>query len=143
VSFLRKTQLTFAPSSIILIRALVGCVFLSEGIQKFLFPGEIGAGRFANIGLPSPETLAPFVGTVEIICGALVLIGFLTRLAVIPLIIIMLTAIFSTKIPILLESGFWKMAHESRTDFSMLLSSIFLLINGAGNWSFDARKVRR
>jgi putative oxidoreductase len=143
VSFLRKTQLTFAPSSIILIRALVGCVFLSEGIQKILFPDEIGAGRFAIIGLPSPETLAPFVGTVEIICGALVLIGFLTRLAVIPLIIIMLTAIFSTKIPILLESGFWKMAHESRTDFSMLLSSIFLLINGAGNWSFDARKVRR
>jgi uncharacterized membrane protein YphA (DoxX/SURF4 family) len=143
VSFSRQIRLSFAPPSIILIRVLVGCVFLSEGVQKFLFPAEIGAGRFAKIGLPSPEILASFVGATEIICGVLVLLGFLTRIAVIPLIIIMLTAIVSTKIPILLESGFWKMAHDSRTDFAMLLCSIFLLINGAGKWSLDARAFKR
>jgi uncharacterized membrane protein YphA (DoxX/SURF4 family) len=118
----------------------VGCVFLSEGIQKFLFPADIGAGRFAKIGLPSPEILGPFVGGTEILCGTLVLLGFLTRLAAIPLIIIMLTAVATTKIPILIEGGFWKMAHESRTDFSMLLCSIFLFINGAGRWSIDSGK---
>ncbi len=143
MSFSRQIRLSFAPPSIILIRVLVGCVFLSEGVQKFLFPAEIGAGRFAKIGLPSPEILASFVGATEIICGVLVLLGFLTRIAVIPLIIIMLTAIVSTKIPILLESGFWKMAHDSRTDFAMLLCSIFLLINGAGKWSLDARAFKR
>lgn len=129
---------TTAPTSIILIRLMVGAVFVSEGIQKFLFPDEIGSGRFAKIGLPAPEILAGFVGVTEIICGILILLGLLTRVAAIPLIIIMLTAIFSTKIPILLESGFWKMAHDSRTDFSMLLGSIFLLINGAGSLSIDA-----
>ena len=123
--------------SIILIRFLVGCVFLSEGIQKFLFPESVGYGRFEKIRLPYPELTAHFVGTVEIICGALVLTGFLTRVAIIPLITVMLTAIATTKVPILLESGFWKMAHDSRTDFSMLLSCLFLLINGAGRLSLD------
>jgi uncharacterized membrane protein YphA (DoxX/SURF4 family) len=138
MKFVRQNQSTAAPASIILIRLLVGCVFLSEGIQKFLFPADIGAGRFAKIGLPAPEFLGSFVGVFEITCGILVILGFFTRLAVIPLIIIMIVAIFSTKIPMLFESGFWKMAHESRTDFSMLLASIFLLVNGAGKWSLDA-----
>ena len=131
-----------APSAVVLIRLLVGAVFLSEGIQKFLFPAELGVGRFAKIGIPSPEFLAPFVGMVEIVCGTLLLFGLLTRLAALPLIIVMVVAITSTKLPMLAKNGFWFMAHESRTDFSMLLGSIFLLIVGAGAWSLDARLVR-
>lgn len=131
--------MTNAPSSVILIRLVVGLVFLSEGIQKFINPAEVGSGRFAKIGLPSPEILAPVVGAFEIVCGILVLLGLLTRLAVVPLIAIMLAAISSTKIPILFDKGFWAMAHEARTDYSMLLGSIFLLIVGAGAWSLDAR----
>ena len=122
---------------VVIIRASVGLIFLSEGLQKFLFPESVGAVRFEKIGLPSPELLAPFVGSFEIACGLFILIGLLTRLASTPLVIVMLTAISSTKIPILLESGFWKMAHEARTDFSMLLSLIFLLIVGSGPFSLD------
>jgi uncharacterized membrane protein YphA (DoxX/SURF4 family) len=88
--------------------------------------------------LPSPETLAPFVGGFEIVCGALVLLGLLTRLAAVPLLIVMSVAIYSTKIPILVKSGFWKMAHEARTDFAMFLGSLFLLIVGAGLFSLDS-----
>ncbi|MBK6723627.1 MAG: DoxX family protein [Acidobacteria bacterium] len=138
MGYIEKLATTKGSAAVILIRAAVGAVFLSEGVQKFLFPAEIGAGRFAKIGLPSPEVLGPFVGTVEIICGVLVLLGLLTRLAVIPLIVIMLVAITSTKIPILLDKGFWSMAHDSRTDFSMLMGSLFLLIVGAGRLSVDA-----
>jgi putative oxidoreductase len=132
------------PRSVILIRLMVGAVFLSEGIQKFLYPAELGAGRFAKIGLPAPDTLGPFVGSFEIACGLLVLVGLLTRLAAVPLITIMLVAITTTKVPILLASGFWKMAHEARTDGSMLLGALFLLIVGGGPWSLDAslRKSR-
>ncbi len=152
MALLQKLIATSAPTSVILIRLVVGGVFLSEGIQKFLYPAENGVGRFTKIGIPAPEVMAPFVGVVEIVCGALILIGLLTRLAVIPLIIDMLVAILSTKIPILLGHGFWGfslrtlpyygfwgMAHEARTDFAMLLGSIFLLIVGAGAWSLDAR----
>ncbi|PYS94229.1 MAG: DoxX family protein [Acidobacteria bacterium] len=139
MSFWRKITRTSAPGVVILIRLVVGAVFLSEGIQKFLFPADLGVGRFTKIGIPSPEIMAPFVGVVEIVCGALMLIGLLTRLAAIPLIIDMLVAISTTKIPILLKSGFWAMAHEARVDYAMLLGALFLLMVGAGAWSIDAR----
>ncbi len=128
---------TSAPYSTIAIRFMVGVVFLSEGIQKFLFPEIRGVGRFINIGIPLPEIMAPFVGVFEIICGLLMIPGIAVRLASVPLIVIMIVAISSTKIPILLNDGFWKMAHASRTDYSMLLGSLFILIVGAGNLSLD------
>lgn len=123
--------------AIVLIRVLVGWVFLSEGIQKFLFPGALGVGRFVKIGIPWPQVMAPFVGIVEIVCGALLLIGLITRLSSIPLLIDILVAIATTKIPMLSTSGFWATMHEARTDFCMLLGLIFLLIVGSGSLSFD------
>ncbi|HLG55232.1 MAG TPA: DoxX family protein [Vicinamibacterales bacterium] len=119
-----------APAVAILIRLMVGAVFLSEGVQKFLFPDELGAGRFLKIGLSMPELLGPFVGTFEIVCGALVLLGVLTRLATIPLLIIMAVALITTKWPMLVNEGFWAMAHEARTDWSMTLGALFLLVAG-------------
>lgn len=124
-------------STTILIRLIVGLVFLSEGIQKFLFPELRGAGRFETIGLPEPEFLGYFVGSFEVLCGLLVLIGFLTRFASIPLLIIMLVAIYTTKSQVFIEKGFWELLHGSRTDWSMLLGSIFLIVKGGGRWSLD------
>jgi putative oxidoreductase len=142
---------TRAPAATILIRLIVGSVFLSEGIQKFLFPDALGVGRFIKIGIPYPEIMAPFVGAFEIGCGSLIILGLLTRLAAIPMVINMTVAIASTKIPMLLghgywlfnlpklnQYGFWPMAHEARVDFAMLLGAIFLLIVGAGSISLDA-----
>jgi putative oxidoreductase len=147
---------THAPRSTILIRFVVGIIFFAEGVQKFLFPGEVGAGRFAKIPIPNAEMTASVIGSLEIICGALVLFGLVTRLAVLPLIGIMLTAIFTTKIPILLGTeflgfslrkvsyyGVWGFLHESRTDLAMLFGSMFLLIVGGGRWSVDALLASR
>ncbi len=136
---LQRIVTTSAPPSVLLIRLVVGAVFLSEGIQKFLFPNDLGVGRFIKIGIPAPQVMATFVGMVEIVCGTLIIFGLLTRLAAIPLIIDMLVAIVTTKIPILLKSGFWAMAHEARVDYAMLLGSIFLLVVGAGRLSIDWR----
>lgn len=142
---------TSAPRAVILVRGLVGSVFLVEGIQKFLYPAELGAGRFAAIGIPLPWLTGPFVGVVETSCGALVLAGLLTRLAAIPLVIDISVALFTTKLPILLGTGFWglalaklphygfwSMVHEARTDWSMLLGGLFLVVVGGGGWSVDA-----
>ena len=87
-----------ASKAVVLIRVLVGWVFLSEGIQKFLFPDSLGVGRFVKIGIPWPQVMAPFVGVVEIVCGSLLLIGLVTRLATVPLLIDIAVAIYSTKI---------------------------------------------
>jgi putative oxidoreductase len=89
------------------------------------------------------EFLNPFDGVVEIVCGALLIAGLLTRLAAVPLIIDMLVAILTTKLPMLVHQGFRAAAHEARTDFTMLLGSLFLLIAGAGAWSIDSRLSKK
>jgi len=128
-----------APRATVLVRLLVGWVFLSEGIQKFLFPAALGVGRFIKIGIPAPLFLAPFVGVVEIVCGTLVIAGLLTRLAAMPLLIDITVAILTTKLPMLAKPGFWATMHEARTDICMWLGALFLAIVGAGGWSIDAR----
>lgn len=134
------------------IRIAVGAIFLSEGLQKFLFPDALGAGRFAKIGIPWPAATGPFVGSIETVCGTLILIGLLVRLAAIPLIVDMLVALASTKVPILVghgylgfadprapKTGLWSMLHEARTDLAMLCGATFLVIAGAGAWALDER----
>lgn len=128
-------------NAIILVRILVGWVFVSEGIQKFLFPAQLGVGRFEKIGVPEPHLTAPFVGGAEIVFGSLVIVGLFTRLATIPLLCVIGTAITTTKIPMLHTNGVWAMLHEARTDFSMLLGLVFLLIAGGGGLAID--RVRR
>jgi putative oxidoreductase len=136
---LRRTN---APRATILIRLLVGGVFLAEGIQKFLFPAALGVGRFVKIGIPAPQFFAPFVGVVEIVCGTLLIIGFITRRAAILLLIDISVAIATTKIPMLSRAGFWSTVHEARTDYCMLLGLVFLLLVGSGPLSIDGRAGR-
>ena len=133
----KKIIRTSSSKMVILVRLIVGTVFLSEGIQKFLFPAIRGAGRFEKIDLPSPEFLGTFVGSLEILCGVLILFGLFTRLAAIPTLVIMFVAIATTKAEILSSQGFWEMLHAIRTDWAMLLGSIYLLISGGGKWSVD------
>jgi putative oxidoreductase len=130
-------------SPVLMARITVGLVFLTEGIQKFLFPVILGEGRFEKIGFSNPGFWAPFTGTFEITCGILILIGFLSRFASIPLIIIMITAFITTKIPILTTHGFWNFAHEYRTDFCMTMLLLFILYFGGGRFSVDESVFKR
>src|ERR1700733_1085301 len=110
--YVLKILRSSAPAATVLIRVMVGGVFLWEGIQKFLFPEALGVGRFIKIGIPAPQFFAPFVGVVEIVCGSLLILGLLTRPAAIPLLIDISVAIFTTKIPMAAKSGFWAAMHE-------------------------------
>jgi putative oxidoreductase len=138
---------TWQVRSIVFIRLAVGLIFFTQGLLKFIDP-SMGVMRFARIGFPYPEFTAHFVGGFEIVCGLLVLAGLLTRLASIPLLIVILTAIGTTKIPELSHpnQGFWFMVSDARTDFAMTMALLFLISAGAGAWSLDAwlwnRKVR-
>lgn len=125
-------------NSTILIRMVIGFVFLSEGLQKFILPEIRGVERFIKIGIPYPEFSAYFVASFEILCGVLVLIGLLTRAASIPTLIIMVVAIMTTKIEVFTTEGMWSMLHGSRTDWAMLICSIFLIIKGSGDFSADS-----
>lgn len=141
---------TSAPAAAILVRLAVGWIFLSEGVQKFLYPELLGAGRFARIGIPFPQVTGPVVGAVEVACGALVLVGLLTRGAALLLLVDISVAILSTKVPLLIghgywlfhlpgagRHGFWGASSEARTDLAMLLGTLFLAIVGGGRLSAD------
>ena len=147
---LKRVLHSDAPAAALLIQVMVGAVFFSEGVQKFADPAARGAGRFAAIGIPAPEIMGPFVGLVEILGGMLILLGLFIRPAAFVLLVNISMAIITTKIPILLghefwgfalrelkSYGFWSMAHEGRTDFCMWLGCLFLIIMGAGTFSFD------
>ncbi|MFW6101267.1 MAG: DoxX family protein [Bacteroidota bacterium] len=152
----RKIIHTDPSRAIIIIRLMVGAVFLSEGIQKFLYPAMRGAGRFEGMRFPAPEFFGSFVGVFEILCGLMLVLGFLTRGAAIAMLVNMTVAIVVTKIPIafgesfgpfvlrdLNTYGFWSMAHEIRTDFAMWLGSLFLIIKGGGKWSIDRLLMKK
>jgi uncharacterized membrane protein YphA (DoxX/SURF4 family) len=155
MSLWKKITAPTGANANVLIRFVVGGVFLNEGILKFLEPDALGAGRFANIGLPHPDFLGPFVGTVETVCGLMVILGLLTRPAAFALFINISVTIFTTKIPVLLghgflgfslmklpHYGFLSMVHEARTDFAMWFGLLFLLITGPGRWSADTLITR-
>ena len=124
--------------SIVLVRLAVGLIFFTQGILKYLDP-HMGLLRFARIGFPIPAFTAHFVGTFEIVSGLLVLAGLFTRIASLSLLVVILTAIATTKIPELFHAGqgFWFMVSDARTDFAMTMSLIFLLIVGGGGLSLD------
>lgn len=127
----------------LLCRLAVGLIFLSEGLQKYLFPGGAGTVRFEKIGFNHPAFWAYFTATFEISCGILILIGLFTRLAAIPLFIIMIVSFITTKYPELTEKGFWFMVHDYRTDFAMTLLLIYLLIYGGGKNSMDYKMQQK
>jgi len=125
-----------------LIRLAAGLIFLAQGILKYMDP-KMGVVRFTRIGFPHPYFTAHFVGTFEIVCGVLMVLGLWTRAAVVPLLIVISTAIATTKVPELFRAGqgFWFMVSDARTDFAMLCSLVFLIVEGGGAWSWDARKT--
>ncbi len=129
--------------SLAFVRLAVGLIFLTQGILKFTDP-KMGVIRFTRIGFPIPDFTAHFVGTFEMACGVLVVIGLLTRLAALPLLVVISTAICTTKIPELFRAGqgFWFMVSDARTDFAMLCSLVFLICAGPGHWALDAVRLR-
>jgi len=132
------------PASILLIRLPVGLIFFTQGILKYT-DANMGVARFTRIGFPHPYFTAHFVGTFEIVCSVLVLLGLWTRASALPLLIVITTAIATTKVPELFRAGqgFWYMVSDARTDFAMFCSLLFLISVGGGACSLDARRRAR
>jgi putative oxidoreductase len=138
-----------APRATLIMRIMVGGVFLSEGILKFVYTNQ-GVGRFTKLGIPFPDITATFVGGLEIVGGIMLMAGLLTRAIAIPFIIEMVVAILTTKVSLYLGTsplplppvppkiGFWAVMHETRSDYAQILTSLFLLVVGPGPWSLDA-----
>jgi putative oxidoreductase len=142
---------------LLLVRIIVGIVFLTEGILKFVYPSELGAGRFAHIGLPMPNLLAPFVAGVEIAAGTALILNAYSGAAAILLLCVIVTALVTTKIPILIgrgfsafnipkntaHNGFLGFIHEARTDLAMLFSLAAILIDSGVSVGRSSSRQKR
>ena len=117
-------------------------------------PGELGAGRFAHIGLPFPHVLAPFVGAVEIAAGGALILSFYAGDAALLLLVVILTAILRRRCrffwgirwdalrrPKLDHYGVLSFIHEARTDSGMLFGLVAILLDSGVKVSL--RKVAR
>ncbi len=145
---------TDGPKTTLLLRLMAGGVFFWEGLLKFVYVNQ-GVGRFTKLGIPFPHFTAAFIGYLEIFGGLLLITGLMTRLIAVPFIGEMIVAVLSTKIslylgtsplplpPALPQVGFWAVLHEIRSDYAQILTVIFLLINGPGEWSLDAVLSRK
>jgi putative oxidoreductase len=129
-------------NKIIFLRLIVGSIFIIEGIMKYMYLEVYGPSFFNEIGFKYAFFWAYFTGAFEISCGSLILAGFLTRVASIPLLIIMITAFLRTKVSLLFDRGFWTFAHEYRIDFSLTILLVLLLYYGGGRWSVDSKFSR-
>ena len=130
------------PEPLTLIRYVVGLVFLTEGLLKLIHPQDLGAGRFARIGLPWPEALAPFVAVVEIAGSLMLLLNLLPGYAALALFGTISVALLTTKLEVLLGRplgpftlmkvpyyGILGFLHESRTDLSMFAGTLALILD--------------
>ena len=145
---------TDGPKSTLLLRVMAGGVFFWEGLLKFVYANQ-GVGRFTKLGIPFPHFTATFIGGLEIVGGLLLLAGLTTRLIAIPFVAEMIVAILSTKISLYLgtsplplppappQVGLWAVLHEIRSEYAQILTVIFLLVNGPGEWSLDAVLSKR
>jgi uncharacterized membrane protein YphA (DoxX/SURF4 family) len=148
---LAQLTATRASGAVVLIRFYVGLIFVGEGVLKFLRPDSLGPGRFEKAGIPAGAFFANLDGTFEILCGVLILVGLMTRLAAVPMIVDMVGALTITKVPLLWgaaplypkEGGIWDFFHEGRLEIAMLCGSVFLLVVGAGTFSLDSRMNAR
>jgi putative oxidoreductase len=139
-----------AHPAVLLIRLAVGFTFLVAGSRKLMDLEQAGS-NFGNMGFPQPHFLAGMVAGFEVLCALLILVGLATRLAAIPLIVIMIMAIISTKLPTLVggtvgpfgppsgPASVSNFLNAARLDVSMLLSASFLAWVGAGPWSVDRK----
>lgn len=125
----------------ILVRVIVGIVFLFEGTIKFLFPGEYGIGFFAALGLPFAQYVAPTMGGIELAAGAAVLLNFYAGEAAV-LLLFDLAAGALTKLPVLFghplgpltcpklsSYGWFSFLHQARTELFLLVAVLAVLLH--------------
>jgi putative oxidoreductase len=78
-------------------RLVVGWTFMWSGWEKLNALPQI-TQNFIDWGIPFPTVLTPFVSGVEFFGGLLLLLGLFTRIAAVPLVVVMIVAVLSAKL---------------------------------------------
>lgn len=126
----------FTPQAFALLRIVSGLLFMLHGSQKLL--GWPPSGK--------PGTVPPFTfpggisGLIELICGALIVVGLMTGIAAFLASGEMAVAYFMAHAS---KGGFWPI--QNKGELAVLFCFVFLYFaaHGAGIWSIDSVLRRR
>ena len=139
MSFSRTPSTRQLSIGLTVLRLALGATFIIHGGQKLFIYGFAGvSGSFAQMGIPMPGLLGPFVSLVEFFGGIAIVFGLLTRLAALGLAGNMIVAILTVH----LKAGFF---NPGGVEFplALLASAIALVVAGAGAYSVDAVIAKR
>jgi putative oxidoreductase len=134
------------------LRLIVGYGFMEHGYAKLVRGPDVFAGILHAMGLPAPHLLAWATILVELLGGLAVLVGFLIPLASIPMILVLLVAIFTVHLPngfssIKLEAITAAGAHFGQpgyeTDLLYVAALVALILGGSGPLAVDQLLLRR
>jgi putative oxidoreductase len=137
----RKRSLPASPSrGLLVLRLAFGAIFIAHGAQKVFVFGFVGVGgSFAEMGVPMAEIVGPIVGLLELIGGALLVLGLGTRIVGILLAVDMIVASILVHLP----SGIFASEGGYELTLALAAASLALALTGAGKFSIDAFLARR
>ncbi|HEY6728541.1 MAG TPA: DoxX family protein [Polyangiaceae bacterium] len=130
-----ETKLQALPPT--LARLTVGYAFLTTGWGK-LHNLERVAEFFSSLSIPAPAFHATFVSCIEFGCGALLLLGLLTRIAALPLIGTMVVALLTALWPDI--DGLSGLV--GTLEFTYIALLVWLAVRGGGPLSLDHLVLR-
>jgi putative oxidoreductase len=116
----------------LLVRLTLGLVFVVTGWGKLHALDDV-TQFFASLHIPAPHANAVFVSAVELVGGALLMLGLGTRAAALLLVGVMAVAIWTAKLPEL--HGVVDLANT--TEAAYLVALVWLVVSGAGKASLD------
>lgn len=121
-------------TALLLLRVILGAVFIAHGLEKFIVSGIDGTARqFSAWGIPQPRLFAWFAGLGEVIGGAMLIIGLLTTLAAGVLAIEMIAAIVMVHVP----NGFFVAEGGMEYALVLFISLLMIVVFGSGRVSLD------
>lgn len=126
-----------SPFLLLAIRLFWGYLLVLSGLGKLYDPTPV-IDFFASLGIPVPTLSVYLTALVELIGGALFIVGFGARLAAIPLIIVFITAFMTAHYDAVLHFVENPEGIASQSPFNYLLASLIIFCFGPGLFSIDA-----